>query len=111
MKNAGDYNRRIKIVRRTVSTNDNGFETTTEEVVCKAWAKANGTRGITLIASGSNFADGTVGLEFRAPTSVTIDRQKDLVRFDGRDWDIEYINDAEASTTGLIELQVREVKQ
>lgn len=111
MKNAGDYNRRISIVRRTKTTGDNGFDTVTETVVCKAWAKASGTRGYTIIQSGSNFEDATVGLEFRAPTTAVIDRQKDIVRFDGADWVITYINDAETKTTGLIELQVRKVEQ
>jgi head-tail adaptor len=109
MKNAGDYNRRISIVRRTKSTNANGFDTVSETVVCKAWAKASGTRGYTIVQSGSNFEDATVGLEFRKPTA-TFDR-KDIVRFDGHDWSIVYINDAEAKTTGLIELQVRKVEQ
>jgi SPP1 family predicted phage head-tail adaptor len=109
MKNAGDYNRRIKIVRRTKNTNANGFDTVSETVVCKAWAKASGTRGYTIIQSGSNFEDATVGLEFRAP-SVAITRH-DVVQFDGKEWSIVYLNDAEATTTGLIELQVRKVEQ
>lgn len=108
MKNAGDYNRRIKIVRRTKSTNDNGFDTVSETVVCKAWAKASATRGYTIIQSGSNFEDATVGLEFRRP-SVAITR-KDIIQFAGKEWSIVYLNDTD-TTTDLIELQVREVAQ
>lgn len=110
MKNAGDYNRRISIVRRTKTTSDTGFDTASETVVCKAWAKASGTRGYTIVQSGSNFEDATVGLEFRAP-NAEINRQTDIVRFDGADWSIVYINDAETKVTGVIELQVRKVEQ
>jgi len=108
MKNAGDYNRRISIVRRTKNTNANGFDTVSETVVCKAWAKANATRGFTIVQSGSNFEDATVGLEIRRPTA-TITR-KDIVLYAGKEWSIVYLNDTD-TTTDIIELQVREVSQ
>ena len=108
MINAGDFNRRITIVRRTKTTNNNGFDTFTETEVCKAWAKVNTTKGYTLVASGSNFEDATTGLVIRQPR-VAIDR-KDIVKFASKEWRIRYLNVIDEANK-FVELQVEEVTQ
>ena len=107
MINAGDFNRRITIIKREKTTNSNGFDTTTDTVICKAWAKVNTTKGYTLVTQGSNFEDATTRLLIREP-AVDLSR-KYLVLFAGREWKIRYLNpiDHEGKFT---ELQVEEVR-
>lgn len=108
MINAGDFNRRITIIRRTKTTDADGFDTFSEVEVCKAWAKINTTKGFTLIASGSNFEDAVTRMLIRQ-TSVDIDR-KDIVRFKGKDWRIKYLNNIDEAGK-FTELQVEVVIQ
>jgi SPP1 family predicted phage head-tail adaptor len=108
MRNAGDYNRRIIIVRRTPSDDGEGFKSNSEVEVCKAWAKIKTTKGYTLVSQGSNFEDATTLMEIRKP-SVEISR-KDIVLFKGREWRIRYLNDINEAGR-FVELQVEEIRQ
>ena len=108
MINAGEFNRRIVIVRRTPSDDGEGFKSNSETEVCKAWAKINTTKGYTLINRGSNFEDATTRMLIRKP-SVDISR-KDIVLYKGREWRIRYLNDIDEVGV-FIELQVEEIRQ
>lgn len=108
MINAGEFNRRIVIVRRTPSEDGDGFSTPSETEVCKAWAKINTTKGFTLVAQGSNFEDATTRMLIRKP-SVEISR-KDVVLYKGREWRIRYLNDIDEAGV-FVELQVEEIRQ
>jgi len=106
--NAGDFNRRITIVRRTSTTDNDGFKQVTETEVTKAWAMINTTRGFTLIAQGSNFEDATTRMLIRKPTAEI--NRKDVVLYNGKEWRIRYLNNVDQANE-FIELQVEEVSQ
>lgn len=107
MINAGDFNKRIDIVRHNVITDKDGFTTTTETVkVASAWAKVNTTRGFTLISQGTNFEQATTAFLIRKPSAEI--KRKDIVRFKNLDWSIEYLNDIDEDGR-FIELQCRQV--
>lgn len=106
MINAGDFNKKIDIVRHTKMTDAAGFDTVSDVIIASAWAKVNTTRGFTLIANGTNFEQATTAFLIRKPT-VDIKR-KDFVRFDGVDWRIEYLNNIDEANT-FVELQCKQV--
>lgn len=108
MINAGDFNKRITIVRDTTTTDADGFKTVSRATVVSAWAKVNTTKGITLITQGSNFENVTTRLLIRKP-SVSITR-KDIVLFSSKEWKIRYLNNIDEGDI-FMELQVEEVKQ
>jgi SPP1 family predicted phage head-tail adaptor len=108
MINAGDFNKRVDIVRHTTITDKDGFTTVQDTVICSAWAKVNTTKGFTLVSQGSNFEDATTRLLIRKP-SVEITR-KDIVKYKAKDWKIRYLNNID-DDDAFIELQVEEVTQ
>lgn len=108
MINAGDFNRRITIVRRTNTTDSDGFNTFTEAEVCKAWAKINTTKGFTLIAQGSSFEDATTRMLIRWSSTEILNT--DIVKYNGKEWRIRYQNNID-QLNKFIELQVEEVRQ
>lgn len=109
MINAGEFNRRITIVRDTKAEDGEGFNTPTRTEVCKAWAKVNSTKGFTLVSQGSNFEDATTRFLIRKPTA-TISR-KDIVLYKSKEWRIRYLNDLYDEGNALVELQLEEIRQ
>ena len=109
MINAGNFNRRITIVRDKKTDDSEGFKSVERDEVCKAWAKINATKGYTLVNQGSNFEDATTRMLIRKPT-VEISR-KDIVLYKNREWRIRYLNDLYDEKNALIELQVEEIRQ
>ncbi len=108
MINAGDFNKRITIVRDTPTVDSAGFKSNTRVTVVSAWAKVNTTKGFTLIAQGSNFENATTRLLIRKPaTSIS---RKDKVLFSSKEWKIRYLNDIDEAGV-FVELQVEEVRQ
>lgn len=108
MKNAGEYNRRIEIVRDTPTDDADGFKQSTRAEVCKAWAKVNTTKGYTLISQGSSFEDATTRLVIRKPSVLVKDT--DIVLFAGKEWRIRYLNDIDEAGVD-VELQVESIDQ
>ena len=108
MINAGDFDRRITIISRSLATDSDGFNTPTDTEVCRAWANVNTTKGYTLVSQGTDFEQATTRMLIRKP-SVTISR-KHIVLFHDKEWSIRYLNDVDETGT-FIELQVQEVTQ
>lgn len=108
MINAGEFNRRIEIVRDAKTDDGEGFKSSTRTTVCKAWAKINTTKGFTLIAQGSNFEDATTRMLIRKPTAEI--SRKDIVLYKGKEWRIRYLNDINDGLK-FVELQVEEITQ
>lgn len=108
MINAGDFNKRISIVRRTYTEDGDGFRVVSETEVCKAWAKINTTKGYTLVASGSNFENATTRMLIRHPNTEI--NRKDIVLYRGKEWNIRYLNNIDQADK-FVELQVEEVTQ
>lgn len=109
MINAGDFDKRITIVRRTPTEDADGFKSgVVETEVCKAWASINTTKGFTLITQGSSFEDATTRMLIRKPNAEI--RDTDIVLFKGKEWRIRYLN--EIDEDGIFtELQVETVNQ
>lgn len=98
--NAGELNKRIKIIRRQASVDADGYEKDpTEETVHTCWAKFSQTSGTEAVKNNAGFAQLKVRFLIRY-TSKTIDR-KMLVHYAGTDYEIVYINGYGDSRTYL----------
>lgn len=107
MINAGKYNHLIRIVKPKVGHDAEGFPTTVDEPVLEAYASVRTTSGYTLIKSGTSFEAATTNFTIRYPLKTKIDRDM-VVLFDGRRYEIQYLNNIDYSNTQL-EIQAAEV--
>ena len=105
-KNSGRYNKKITIVKDTVTKDDFGFPTVTETIVLQPYADVKTTRGYTLIASGSDFEKAYTNFTIRYP--ITVITRDMFVKFNGKKYSIEYLNNVNESNVEL-ELQCKEV--
>lgn len=104
--NAGKYNKRIVIYSVVNSEDADGFPINKEEIVLNAYASVNTTKGFTLIANNSDFEKAYTRFVIRYPkTQITRDM---LVRFNGKVYTIEFLNNVDEANVEL-ELQCREV--
>lgn len=107
MINAGKYDHRIQIVSPKVEHDAEGFPATVDEPVLEAYASVRTTSGYTLIKSGTSFEAATTNFTIRYPPTTRIDRDM-VVLFDGRRYEIQYLNNIDYSNVEL-EMQCREV--
>lgn len=107
MRNAGRYDKRIKIVRAVKAYDKAGFPTTTRETVLEPYARVRTTKGWTLISSGSDFEAATTNFTIRMPATVAIDRDM-LIEYGGKTYTIQYLNNVDEAGVEL-EIQAREV--
>lgn len=107
MINAGKYDHRIQIVKPRASHDAEGFPVTVDEPVLEAYASVRTTSGYTLIKSGTSFEAATTNFTIRYPLETRIDRDM-VVLFDGRRYEIQYINNINYANVEL-EVQCREV--
>ena len=106
VKNAGSYNKRIQIVRETISTDADGFKEITQVVILSPYARVKTTKGFTLIANGTEFEKATTNFTIRYPvTTITYD---DIVIFKGKRYKIEYLNNVDEADIEL-EIQAKEI--
>ena len=83
-------NKRIEIVRLTRERDADGYEITTETVVRRPWAQFSQTSGTELQKAGADMAK--VKVRFLIRWSTTPLSRKMIVRYNGADYQIEYIN-------------------
>jgi SPP1 family predicted phage head-tail adaptor len=107
MINAGKYNRKITIIQEYVEKDADGFAEVTAQIVLQPWAEVKTTKGMTLIANGSDFEKAFTRFTFRFPENTVITR-KMFVLFKGKKYSIQYINDINEENIEL-ELQCKEV--
>lgn len=88
--NAGELNKRIKIIKITKSKDKDGYETVTETVVRAPWAKFSQTSGTELVKANADMSE--VMVRFLIRWSSTPMSRKMVVRYAGDDYEIEYIN-------------------
>lgn len=89
---AGELNQRIQILRRVVSHDEAGYESVVqEELILGCWARVSRTSGTELVRANADFGEEKVRFLIRHPHRE-IDR-KMFVRWQGREYEIEYIND------------------
>lgn len=91
MVNAGELNRRIQIIRISRVADSDGYTVPKEELVHACWCRVSRISGTELVKANSDFGEEKVRFLIRW-TSKPINR-KQLVRFEGKDYQIEYIND------------------
>ena len=107
MIDAGKYNRRITIFKEYQEKDAGGFIDTTQQIVLQPWAEVKTTKGMTLIANGTDFEKALTRFTIRFPLETVIDR-KMFVLFRGKKYSIEYINNIDELNVEL-ELQCKEV--
>ena len=106
MINPGSYNKRIKIYRITEQEDNEGFKERIESVVLSPFAKVKTTKGFTLIANNTDFEKAYTNFTIRFP-KVDITRDM-LIRYNGKDYTIEYLNNIDEANIEL-EIQAKEV--
>ena len=106
MMNPGGYNKRIKIYRITEQEDNEGFKERIESVVLSPFAKVKTTKGFTLIANNTDFEKAYTNFTIRFP-KVDITRDM-LIRYNGKDYTIEYLNNIDEANIEL-EIQAKEV--
>lgn len=106
MINPGEYNKRIKIYRITEEEDNEGFKERIETVVLSPFARVKTTKGFTLIANNTDFEKAYTNFTIRFP-KVNITRDM-LIRYNGKDYTIEYLNNIDEANVEL-EIQAKEV--
>lgn len=109
VKNAGEFNKRIEIIREVVTKDSEGFTTSEPTTIYTPYASVKTTKGYTLIANGSDFEKATTNFTIRypAPSQVEITR-KDKIHFKGKEYEILYLNNVDEANV-LLEIQAKEV--
>lgn len=105
MMNAGKYNKRIKIYKVEMTKNKNGFPIKEKTLVLEPYASVKTTRGMTLIASGTDFEKAYTNFTIRFP-KAEINRDM-IIEFRGKEYTIEYLNNINEENTEL-EIQAKE---
>lgn len=106
MINAGEYKHRITIYTVTEKEDKDGFKVKTETVILSARAKLKTTKGFTLISSNTDFEKAYTNFTIRYPkTKITRDM---LIRYKGKEYTIEYLNNVDEENVEL-EIQAKEV--
>jgi SPP1 family predicted phage head-tail adaptor len=104
--NPGDYNKRITIYRVTEEEDKDGFKQRIETVVLSPSAKVKPTNGFTLIPSNTDFETAHTKFTIRFPkTEITRDM---FIRYKGKEYTIEYLNNIDEADVEL-EIQAKRV--
>jgi len=106
MINAGKYNHLIRIVRVVRTYDEDGFPIDSEETILEPWAEVKTTRGMTLIQNDTDFEKAYTRFTIRYPVT-DIDRDM-IIRFNGKMYTIEYLNNVDEANVEL-EIQAKEV--
>ena len=102
MINAGEYNKRISIIKEEVTEDNAGFIVKTKSVVLNAWAKVKTTKGYTLIKNNTDFEKAYTNFTIRFP-KVEITRDM-LIEYKSKIYTIEYLNNIDEAD---IELEIQ----
>ena len=106
MINAGKYNKKITIWTRRIEKENGYQQIVLGQLLATVFASVKTTRGMTLIAAGSDFERACTNFTIRRP-KVEISR-KHLIRYKSKTYTIEYINDINEEGVEL-ELQCKEI--
>lgn len=106
MINAGKYNKQITIYSTQVVEDEDGFQTTINNIILQPYASVKTTKGFTLIANGTDFEKAFTNFTIRYPvTEITRDM---LISFRGKTYTIQYLNTVNEENVEL-EIQAKEV--
>ena len=113
MTNAGKYNKPITICTSDTKHDSDDFLQVNDPknfvVVLKTWASVKTTRGMTIIASGSDFEKVYTNFTIRFPRNTRIKRDMHVLYRD-KVYKIDYVNNIDDANVEL-ELQCNEVTQ
>lgn len=87
---ASQLNKRLQIIRVETVRDADGYETRTERVLRSPWGQFTQPSGTEIVRSGAEFSE--IKGRFLIRWTATEISRKDLVRYAGQDWEIEYIN-------------------
>lgn len=89
--NPGELNKRIQIIKKEETQNENGFPITVDKKIVRTCsAKYSNTSGTEIVKAGTEFS--SVKMRFLVRySSIQIDTDM-FVRYAGKDYNIEYIN-------------------
>lgn len=106
MINAGKYNKQITIYSTQVVEDEDGFQTTINDIILQPYASVKTMKGFTLIANGTDFEKAFTNFTIRYPvTEITRDM---LISFRGKTYTIQYLNNVNEENVEL-EIQAKEV--
>ncbi len=112
MSNAGKYNKKIQIVEITQGQDADGFDSFVETVLLTPYASVKTTRGITLIANGSDFEKAFTNFTIRYSNTVVrryLANNRNLrIKYAGKEYTIEYLNNVDEANVE-IEMQCKAV--
>lgn len=88
--NPGELNKKIQIIKKEETQNENGFLVATDRVVRACYAKYSNTSGTEIIKAGTEFSSAKMRFLVRySPIEIDTDM---FVKYSGKDYNIEYIN-------------------
>lgn len=106
MINAGEYKHRISIYTETEKEDNAGFKVKSENIILKTRAKVKTTKGFTLLKNDTDFEQAHTNFTIRFPkTEITRDM---LIKFKGKTYTIEYLNNIDEENVEL-EIQAKVV--
>jgi len=103
IKNAGKYNKLIKICNVVNVVDDEGFSKPTETVVLETYAEVKTTKGFTLIQNNTDFEKAYTNFTIRYPAKTEITRDM-FIRYNNKTYSIEYLNNINEDN---IELEIQ----
>ena len=110
--NAGKYKHKIEIVEITQGKDADGFDKLVETVLLTPYASVKTTKGITIVASGSDFEKALTNFTIRYSKTVEAryhENNRNLrIRYKGKIYVIEYLNNIDEANTEL-EMQAKAV--
>lgn len=105
-RNAGKFNKKISIYQITRGKDSAGFPTDIETLIMQPYAEVVTTKGFTLIVNNTDYEKALTRFTIRYPvTTITYDM---IIRYRGKTYSIEYINNVDEANEEL-ELQCKEV--
>lgn len=112
MINAGNYNKKIQIVKITQEQDKDGFLNNKETIILEPYAAVKTTKGYTLIANDSDFEKALTRFKIRYAPSVEkayIENNRNIrVKHNNKTYTIEYLNNIDEANVEL-ELQCKVV--
>ena len=88
---AGRLSKRIQFLRKTTAKDADGYDVPGEpELVRETWAQYSQTSGTELVRAGAEFGEAKV--RFLTRYYADIQDRRLMIRYDGRDYDILYLN-------------------
>lgn len=106
MINAGKYNKIIEIYEITRGKDAAGFPANVETLILTTYAEVKTTRGYTLIVNDTDFEKAFTRFTIRYP--VTDLNRKMIIKYNGKDYSIEYLNNIDDKNVEL-EIQAKEI--